>query len=87
MAHYKTIYGVKYDAELLEKIENAVADKSDGRIGLKCSGLASGSKRMEISILIIEKVTMKYIRDNFKWTEEAYAWFRSQIAEWAAEKR
>jgi hypothetical protein len=34
----------------------------------------------------VEKDTMEYIRDNFKWTEGADEWFRSQIASWAATK-
>jgi hypothetical protein len=34
----------------------------------------------------VEKGTMEYIRDNFKWTEGADEWFRSQIASWAAKK-
>ncbi len=34
----------------------------------------------------VEKDTVEYIRDNFKWTEEADAWFRTEIRKWAASK-
>ena len=34
----------------------------------------------------IEKDTMAYIRDNFKWTEAADEWFRTEIRKWAATK-
>ena len=29
---------------------------------------------------------MAYIRDNYKWTEEADEWFRTEIRKWAASK-
>ena len=35
MGYYRTIDGVKYDAELLKAAEEAVAGKGDGRISLK----------------------------------------------------
>ncbi|MDG1767091.1 MAG: hypothetical protein P8H98_09860 [Flavobacteriales bacterium] len=34
----------------------------------------------------IEKDTMSYIRDNFKWTDAADDWFRTEIRKWAASK-
>ncbi len=34
----------------------------------------------------IEKETMDYIRQHFKWTEEADAWFRAEIHKWAGTK-
>lgn len=87
MAYYKTIDGEKYDAELLEKADKAVAGKGDGRISLKDAEDLLIAVKDGNSYTDIEKATMKYIRDNYKWTDEADAWFRSQIAKWAAEKR
>ncbi len=87
MAYYKTIDGVKYDAGLLEEADKAVAGKGDGRISL------DDAKKLLVAVkdgneyTDIEKATMKYVRDNYKWTAEADDWFRSQIAKWAAEKR
>ena len=34
----------------------------------------------------IEKATMKYIRENYKWTDAADEWFRDEIRKWAATK-
>ena len=34
MAYYKTIDGKKYDAELIEAAEKAVAGRGDGRISM-----------------------------------------------------
>jgi len=34
----------------------------------------------------IEKATMKYIRENFKFESDADQWIRRAIASWAAKK-
>ena len=34
----------------------------------------------------IEKDTMAYVREKFKWTDEADEWFRDEIRKWAATK-
>jgi hypothetical protein len=34
----------------------------------------------------IEKNTVKYIRENYKFTVEADAWFRTDLRKWAATK-
>lgn len=86
MAYYKTIDGEKYDAELLELADKSVAGMGDGRISLKDAETLLAAVKDGNSYTDIEKATMKYIRDNYKWTEEADAWFRSQIAKWAATK-
>lgn len=86
MAYYKTIDGVKMDAELIELAEKAVAGAGDGRISVKdASVLLEGVKDGD-TYTDVEKDTIKYIRDNFKWTEEADSWFRTEIAKWAATK-
>ena len=30
----------------------------------------------------VEKDTVKYIRENYKWTDEADTWFRNEINKW-----
>jgi hypothetical protein len=86
MAYYKTINGEKYDAELLELADKAVAGVGDGRISLKDAQSLLAAVKDGDSYTDIEKATIKYIRDNYKWTEESDTWFRSQIAKWAATK-
>ncbi len=86
MGYYKTINGKKYDGELLEFAEKAVEGVGDGRISKKdAEGLFARVIDGD-SYTDIEKATIAYIRENFKWTEEADKWFRSEIRKWAAKK-
>ncbi len=86
MAYYKTIDGKKYDGELLEFAESAVSGAGDGRISkADAEGLLKLVKDGN-SYTDIEKATMAYIRANYKWTEEADKWFRTEISKWAATK-
>jgi hypothetical protein len=86
MSYYKTINGVKYDGELLEAAENAVKGKGDGRISLADAKDLLEKVMDGNSYTDIEKQTMEYIRENFKWTDEADEWFRTEIRKWAAKK-
>ncbi len=86
MAYYKTIDGKKYDGELLKFAESAVEGAGDGRISkADAAGLLELVKDGN-SYTDIEKATMAYIRENFKWTDEADKWFRTEISKWAATK-
>jgi hypothetical protein len=86
MAYYKTINGKKYDGELLEFADAAVAGAGDGRISLKDAQEILGKVMDANTYTDIEKDTMEYIRDNYKWTPEADEWFRTEIRKWAAKK-
>lgn len=86
MAYYKTIDGKKYDAELIEAAEKAVAGRGDGRISMDDAKILLDKVKDGNSYTDIEKDTMAYIRDNFKWTEQADEWFRTEIRKWAASK-
>jgi hypothetical protein len=86
MSYYKTIDGKKMDGNLLEMAEDAIAGIGDGRISKKDAEAMIKSVMDAGDYTDIEKDTMEYIRDNFKWTEGADEWFRSQIASWAAKK-
>ncbi len=86
MGYYKVIDGKKYDGELLEFAEKAVAGVGDGQISVKdAEGLfekvIDGNAYTDI-----EKATVAYIRQNYKWTEKADKWFRTEIRKWAASK-
>lgn len=86
MAYYKTINGKKYDGEILELADKSVAGKGDGRISLDDAKKLLSAVKDGDDYTDVEKDTMKYIRDNYKWTDEADKWFRSEIAKWAASK-
>lgn len=86
MGYYREINGKKYDAKLIEEAEKAVAGKGDGRISMADAKVLLEAVKDGDSYTDIEKDTMAYIRDNFKWTDEADEWFRTEIRKWAASK-
>jgi hypothetical protein len=72
------------DGYLLSMADKAVQGAGDRRISKK-----DGEEIMKVvkdggSYTEAEKATIEYIRDNYKWTEAADEWFRSQISAWAS---
>ncbi len=86
MSYYRVIDGEKYDDELLKAAEEAVAGRGDGRISLEDAKVLLEKVMDGNSYTEIEKATVAYIRENFKWTDEADEWFRTEIRRWAATK-
>ena len=86
MSYYKVIDGVKYDKELLEAAEEAIKGRGDGRISKADAEMLLAKVKDGDSYTDIEKATVKYIRENMKWTEDADEWFRGEIRTWAANK-
>lgn len=86
MAYYKTVDGKKYDGELIELAEKLTAGSGDGRISMEDAKALLEAVMDGNSYTDIEKDTMSYIRENFKWTEAADEWFRTEIRKWAATK-
>ncbi len=87
MSYYLEIDGVKMDKALVAAAEKAVAGRGDGRISLKDAEELLAAVKDGNTYTDVEKDTMKYIRENFKWTDEADEWFRAEISKWAIEKR
>lgn len=85
-SYYKTINGVKYERAILDFAEGATSGAGDGRI--------SKSDAAELLELVkdgnaytdVEKASVKYVREHFKWTDAADEWFRTEIRTWAASK-
>ncbi|MGE0590410.1 MAG: hypothetical protein AB7O48_17650 [Cyclobacteriaceae bacterium] len=86
MSYYTTIEGKKLDKRLIELAETAIAGQGDGRISTEDATKIIEAVKDGGIYTEIEKDTMEYIRDHFKWTDAADDWFRSQIASWAASK-
>lgn len=86
MGYYKTIDGKKYDGELIELAEKLTSGGGDGRISKDDASQLLDAVKDGASYTDIEKDTMSYIRENFKWTDAADDWFRSEIRKWAATK-
>ena len=86
MSYYKTIEGKKYDGEIIELAEKLTAGAGDGRISMADAKEILEAVMDGDSYTDIEKDTMYYIRQNFKWTEASDDWFRTEIRKWAATK-
>ncbi|MCK5781330.1 MAG: hypothetical protein KAH10_01965 [Flavobacteriales bacterium] len=86
MGYYKTIDGVKYDGDLIDAADKAIAGKGDGRISKTDAAELLKSVKDGNSYTDIEKSTMAYIRDNYKWMDGANEWFRTEIRKWATTK-
>ena len=84
--YYKTIDGKDYDREMLEIADEAVAGAGDGRISIKNAQKLLGAVKDANKYTDIEKATMKYIRDNYKFTDASDQWFRTEIQKWARTK-
>jgi hypothetical protein len=86
MAYYKTIDGNKYDGELIELADKLTAGGGDGRLSKADAAELLEAVKDGASYTDIEKATMKYVRENYKWTDAADEWFRDEIRTWAASK-
>lgn len=86
MAYYKTIDGNKYDGEIIELADKLTAGAGDGRISMADAEKLFEAVKDGNSYTDIEKDTMAYVRDNYKWTEAADEWFRTEVRKWAATK-
>lgn len=86
MSYYKTIDGKKYDGKLIELADELIAGSGDGRISMADAEKLLAAVKDGDSYTDIEKETMAYLRENYKWTEAADDWFRTEIRKWAATK-
>ncbi|MCA9715656.1 MAG: response regulator [Myxococcales bacterium] len=84
--YYKVIDGVKYDKGMLDVVDVAVKGQGDGRISLGDARKLLAQIKDANKYTQIEKTTMAYIRDNYKFTDEADTWIRAEIRKWAASK-
>lgn len=82
MSYYKTIDGVKMDAALLEAADEAVAGRGDGRISIADADMLLEKVKDGNSYTDVEKATVKHIRENYKWTDDADEHFRKSINAW-----
>lgn len=86
MSYYKTIDGNKYDGELIELADKLTAGAGDGRISMADAEKIYEAVKDGNSYTDIEKETVAYLRDNYKWTDAADEWFRTEVRKWAATK-
>lgn len=84
--HYIKINGVRYARELVEAAREAVEGVGDGRISQADAEMLLEQVKDDGTYTDVEKNTVKYIRENFTWTDAADDWFRTEIRRWAAER-
>lgn len=82
--YYRIIAGKKYDNKMIEIADKAVAGRGDGRISLEDASLLIAAVKDANKYTDIEKATMRYIRDHYRFTPAADKWFRREIRRWAA---
>lgn len=85
-SYYIQIDGKKYDRGIVEAAREAVDGAGDGRISQEDAQKLLEQVKDGDKYTTIEKDTVKYIRETFKWTDAADEWFRTEIRRWAAER-
>ena len=85
-SYYVEMDGVKCDRKLIELADGAVAGVGDGRISIEDAKALFAAVADANTYTDVEKDTMKYIRENYNFTVEAEAWFRTEVRKWAAMK-
>ena len=83
-SYYRTIEGKKYKDKPLQMAEEAIAGQGDGRISKADAEQIFATISDGHQYTDVEKNTMKYLRDNFRWTPEADELFRHEVRVWAA---
>jgi hypothetical protein len=86
MSYYRIINGKKYDKELLDLTEKLVKGAGDGQISVADAHQILEKVKDGNAYTDIEKETVSFIRDHFKWTDAADIWFRKEIRIWASKK-
>ncbi|AOP36594.1 hypothetical protein A0128_21590 [Leptospira tipperaryensis] len=84
--YYVTIKGRKYDRELIQLAEEFTSGKRDGRISVNDAKQLLKAVKDNNSYTDIEKHTIEHIRENYKFTDKADDWFRTEIRKWASKR-
>ncbi|MCZ6558533.1 MAG: LysM peptidoglycan-binding domain-containing protein [SAR324 cluster bacterium] len=82
--YYRVIDGKRYDDQIIRIAEEAVAGRRDGRISLEDAERLLAAVKDANKYTDIEKSTMRYVRERFRFTPAADRWFRREIRSWAA---
>ena len=68
------------------RARTAVEGAGDGRISQADAEKLLAEVKDGNKYTAIEKDTVRYLRDNFAWTDAADEWFRKEVRKWAAER-
>lgn len=84
ISYYKQIDGKRYKAATLVEADEAIAGVGDGRISKADAEKIFATISDGHTYTQVEKDTMHYIREHYKWTPEADDLFRTKVRSWAA---
>ncbi len=86
-SYYKKIKGKNYDRALLDLADTSTRGKGDGRISINDAKKLFKKIKDSDTYTDIEKKTVQFIRDNYKFTKEADSFFRAEVRKWASGKK
>jgi nucleoid-associated protein YgaU len=86
-SYYKKIKGKNYDRALLDLADSTTKGRGDGRISINDAKKLFKKIKDSDTYTDIEKRTVQYIRDNYKFTKEADSFFRGEVRKWASGKK
>ncbi|MEQ8472312.1 MAG: hypothetical protein RIC35_14060 [Marinoscillum sp.] len=84
ISYYKQIDGKRYKAITLKMADEAIEGQGDGRISMEDAEKIFATISDGKAYTQVEKHTMRYLRDHYKWTEGADDLFRTKVRSWAA---
>lgn len=84
ISYYKQIDGKRYKSATLLEADEAVAGIGDGRISKADAEKIFATISDGHTYTQVEKDTMHYIREHYKWTPESDELFRKKVRTWAA---
>lgn len=84
ISYYRHIDGKRYKAATLNMADEAIEGQGDGRISMADAEMIFDTISSGHGYTQVEKHTVRYLRDNYNWTEEADLLFRTKVRSWAA---
>ncbi len=72
----------QFDGRLLQIAERAIAGSGDGRISRQDAEKLLEAVKDGNVFTSVEKETVKYLHQYFKWTDVAWEWFSQQVEAW-----
>ncbi len=84
ISYYRHVDGHRYKAATLNMADESIAGQGDGRISMADAEKIFNTISNGIDYTQVEKHTVRYLRENYNWTDEADALFRTKVRSWAA---
>jgi len=79
MSYYRTIDGIRYDADLLDKAAAMTQGRGDGRISYTDAQALLKEVQDGGRLTDTERDTLRYLIQTLRWTDKARAWLIAQL--------